>query len=474
VSYPLVLAPGQRVGPYAVAAALRSGGMASLYLAHRTGPQGFARPVALKVIHPHLSQDAQFVRMFVDEALLCARIRHPNVVHVEELGQHGGAYYLAMEYVDGCSLAELLDGLNVQGELMEPRIAVSIACAVLEGLHATHTVRGDQNEALDVVHRDVSPSNVLIDRTGHVKLIDFGIAKARGRAVETSAGTLKGKYAYMSPEQAFGRAIDARTDIYAAGVVLWEMLATRPMFSGDSDLAVLEMARASNIPRLTMLVPSVPESLADVVAWALESKAEQRPSSARELRKALLDAFPEAREVDASEIAQLLARTSILPSRPPLAQTPSDVLGPTHAATPIPDVAASGVSKDSFEGRVSQAARTNVTQRTWRSLWIAAAMLLLLGVSWVAFSLNEPGKTTRSPAALPAVPVPSPTAKATSPGPSLAEPPHVAVPPAEAKQPLAEPADPAPAKRTPGTRTKKPNTKSRDFDGVPIVDQPGF
>jgi eukaryotic-like serine/threonine-protein kinase len=308
--------------------------MASLYLAHRTGPAGFARPVALKVIHPHLSQDAQFVRMFLDEALLCARIRHPNVVHVEELGQHAGAYYLAMEYVEGCSLEDVLDRLGSEGELMDPRIAVSIASAVLEGLHATHSLTGDHGEALEVVHRDVSPSNILIDRTGHVTLIDFGIAKARGRAVETSAGTLKGKYAYMSPEQAWGREVDLRTDLYALSVVLWEMLATRPLFSADTELGLLELARASNIPRLTPFLPSIPEGLDKALAWGLSADREARPSSARALRKALLDAMPEARETDDSELAQLVARVSVAPSRPPGLTVPSGALGPTLASTP--------------------------------------------------------------------------------------------------------------------------------------------
>ena len=451
--------------------------MASLYLAHRTGPAGFARPVALKVIHPHLSQDAQFIRMFLDEALLCARIRHPNVVHVEELGQHAGAYYLAMEYVEGCSLSDVLDRLSSEGELMDPRIAVSVACAVLEGLHATHNVKGDHGEALEVVHRDVSPSNILIDRTGHVKLIDFGIAKARGRAVETSAGTLKGKYAYMSPEQAWGREVDLRTDLYAVSVVLWEMLATRPLFSADSELGLLELARASNIPRLAPFLPSIPEGLDKALAWGLSADREARPSSARALRKALLDAMPEAREIDDSELAQLVARTSVTPSRPPGMAAPSGALGPTLASTPT-GAAAHATSEP--EAHLSQAAGTNVGRpRSVRSVLtaglVALAFAALAILLFQRFSLSA--SRSERPSAAPALPT-MPKAPAAP----LAEPPHQEPAPAPTNvapsEPTAEPASPTRSRRTKprptGTSDNKPSNKPSSFDGVPIVDQPGF
>jgi serine/threonine-protein kinase len=280
--------------------------MATLYLARRMGPAGFARQVALKVVHAHLGRDPQFVRMFVDEALLCARIRHPNVVHVEELGEHEGAYYLAMEFVDGASLEDLFDHLCARGERIPPRLAVSIACSLLEGLHATHTLVGDAGEPLHVVHRDVSPSNTLIDRAGHVKLIDFGVAKARGRAVETSAGTLKGKYAYMSPEQAFGRELDHRSDVYSLAIMLWEMLSMRPLFVADTDLALLELVRAPEVPRLADTAPGITPALDQVLRQALSVDREARPATARQLRHMLLAAYPEARTVDPAELAALL------------------------------------------------------------------------------------------------------------------------------------------------------------------------
>lgn len=308
MTYPLTLSSGQQVGPYTILSPLRAGGMATLYLAWRKGPAGFGRPVALKVVHTHLSRAPQFARMFVDEALLCARIRHPNVVHVEELGEHEGAYYLAMEYVDGASVEDLLDRLCAAGERLPVAMAVSIAGALLEGLYAAHTLRGDEGELLGVVHRDVSPSNALVDRAGHVKLIDFGVAKARGRAFETGAGTLKGKFAYMSPEQASGRPVDQRSDVYSLAVMLWEMLAMRPLFVADTDLALLALVRAPKVVSLRDLRPDVSPSLEQVLLRALQREPSQRPEHARELRRLLLDACPEARSIDASELATLVAR----------------------------------------------------------------------------------------------------------------------------------------------------------------------
>ena len=225
------LAAGSHVGGYEIVAPLRAGGMASLYLARRIGPAGFSRPVAIKVVHAHLASDRAFVEMFLDEARLSARIIHPNVVHVEELGEAGGSFFLAMEYVHGTSLSVFLGRLVESRRMLAPEAACAIAMKVADGLHAAHEAKDEQGEPLQVIHRDVSPQNVLIGLDGHVKLIDFGVAKARGRMQQTEAGSLKGKLRYMAPEQAWGRAIDRRIDVYALGVVLWETLTARRLFS---------------------------------------------------------------------------------------------------------------------------------------------------------------------------------------------------------------------------------------------------
>ena len=247
---------GDKVGEYEIVARLKSGGMATLFLAHRRGAAGFQRFVAIKVVHPHLATDASFVRMFVDEALLSARIVHPNVVHVEELGEAEGTYFLVMEYVHGCSLSLLVRALARRKRMLAAEIATSIVMKVADGLHAAHETRGDLGELLGVVHRDVSPQNVLLAYQGHVKLIDFGIAKASGRSQQTEAGSIKGKFRYMSPEQAWGRPVDRRSDVFALGIVLWELLAARPLFDAANDLLVLENVRHPMVEAPSRWLPS--------------------------------------------------------------------------------------------------------------------------------------------------------------------------------------------------------------------------
>jgi serine/threonine protein kinase len=490
----LVLTSGQRVGPYTVVSPLRAGGMATLYLARRVGPAGFARQVVLKVVHAHLSRDPQFIRMFVDEALLCARIRHPNVVHVEELGEHEGAYYLAMEYVDGVSLEDLLERLCAQGERLPPRLAVSIACSLLEGLYATHTLVGDEGEPLHVVHRDVSPSNSLIDRVGHVKLIDFGVAKARGRAVETSAGTLKGKYAYMSPEQAYGRELDHRSDLYSLCVVLWEMLSMRPLFVADTDLALLERVRRPELPPLSNYVRDLPPALEGVLRRGLAADREARPSTARELRQDLQTAFPEARAVDAAEIGALLERLIGPPGRPQAPMSTQSQLGSTVASTP-----ANLTPRP--EGTQPAATRAGSEAKRLRRGLVAVVALSIMVVglaaglwAWERARPRSPELPAGTPAvaATPPEPAPSPPAV-----PSMAAPPHVVEPvaPAAVEPPVApeapkserrrrprKAAEPAPesqpgdfpAKRAEEPPTPKPDRRARDVHGVPIVEQPSF
>ncbi|MBK8170562.1 MAG: protein kinase [Sandaracinaceae bacterium] len=297
---------GSKLRDYEIIAHLRVGGMATLFLGKRQGAAGFAKLVAIKVIHPHLAKDQNFVRMFVDEALISARIDHPNVVHVEELGEFDGTKFLVMEYVHGCSLSQLLGTLARDSRRLAPELAVHIAVRVAEGLHAAHETVDDEGNLLNIVHRDVSPQNVLISSRGHVKLIDFGIAKARGRAVQTTSTSLKGKISYMSPEQAYGRSLDRRSDVYALGVVLWEMLTVRRMFSGEDDFALLDMVRAPNVPPPSTYAPEVSPALDAAVMAALAPDVEKRVQSASDFRRMLAEAMPSALTLDAADLSSLL------------------------------------------------------------------------------------------------------------------------------------------------------------------------
>ncbi len=300
------LGPGSRLGQYEIVAPLRAGGMATLFLGRRVGPAGFARHVAIKVVHAHLASDPSFIEMFLDEARLAAAIQHPNVVHTEELGEENGMYYLAMEYVHGCSLAQFLMRLIQQKRGLAPEVAAHIAMKIADGLHAAHEVKDDQGRALGVVHRDISPQNVLLAYNGQVKLIDFGVAKAAGRSRETTGASLKGKIRYMSPEQAWGRSIDRRTDVYALGIVLWESLTHRRLFAADDDFAALERVRNPQVPPPTSLAPWIGEGLDHAVMTALAPDPAARFQTAQALRRAIGGGCPKAVMVEPDDLGALL------------------------------------------------------------------------------------------------------------------------------------------------------------------------
>ncbi len=278
--------------------------MATLYLGRSVdAPE---EPLsAIKVIHPHMSEDWQFVRMFVDEALISVRLRHPNVVRVDELGEEDDVYYLVMEYVHGCSLAQLLRAMATEGRRMRPDIALWIAREVAAGLHAAHEMTGHDGALLGVVHRDVSPQNVLLSSHGQVKLLDFGIAKARDRADRTETGVIKGKLRYMAPEQATGRDIDRRVDIYALGVVLWEMLTMRRYIEARNDAEVLRKVQSPDLVPPSFRAEGIDSRIDDVVLEALAVSPERRSPTAAALAQRLNEAL-DASAVGPPEVAELL------------------------------------------------------------------------------------------------------------------------------------------------------------------------
>ena len=297
---------GDFIAGYEIVARLSSGGMATVFLGKRGGAGGFAKHVAIKVVHPHLSEDPAFVEMFLDEARLSARIEHPNVVHVHDLGDADGTYFMAMEYVAGTSLAQLLRVVGQKKLRLAPEVAVAIVMRLASGLHAAHELTNEAGENLGVVHRDVSPHNVLLAFKGHVKLIDFGIAKAAERSQNTQGALLKGKVRYMAPEQAFGLRVDRRTDLYALGIMLWEMLTSRRLFDGESDLQVLEAVRDPKVRPPGTLVSRLPPALDAIVMSALSRDPDLRPDSCEVLRQKLATAMPQALAIDAPHIADLL------------------------------------------------------------------------------------------------------------------------------------------------------------------------
>lgn len=296
---------GDTVGEYRIVSRLNQGGMATLFLGHRVGAPEGAEPVAIKAIHEALSEDWQFVRMFIDEAMISIRLRHPNVVRVDELGEQDNSYFLAMEYVHGCSLSDLLRTMGRAGRRMRPEIAVWIAAQVAAGLHAAHEMTGHDGQLLGVVHRDVSPQNVLLAVDGQVKLLDFGIAKAAGRADRTAAGVIKGKVRYMAPEQATGAGVDRRVDVYALGVVLWEMLTMRRYIEGKNELEIIrKVQRPEQVPP-SFRVEGIDPAIDDAVMAALSPAIERRPPSADALKRLLEGAVP-AESIGPAHVAELL------------------------------------------------------------------------------------------------------------------------------------------------------------------------
>jgi serine/threonine protein kinase len=302
-----MLSPGDRVRDYEVVAPLRSGGMGTLYLARRRGIGGFARLVALKVVHSRLPGHKSVRQSLLAEARISAQINHPNVVQVEEAGSAGDLCFIAMEYVHGISLAELLEELAERGQRMNPKLCVWLAAQMAEGLRAIHAATGEDGTPLHIVHRDVSPQNMLVSRTGHIKLIDFGIAD--GEHTQQCQGrrfTMLGKLGYMAPEQLRLELVDRRCDIYALGVVLWEMLTCRRFLHCERVDDERDWALRRSPPPPSQYGARVTPALDAVVLKALAFEPSARYQGALALRTALLSAVPLANRVDAPTLEAAL------------------------------------------------------------------------------------------------------------------------------------------------------------------------
>ncbi len=275
------------LGRYRVVDEIGIGGMASVHLARMDGPGGFQKWVAIKRIHPHLVEDQSFIHMFLDEARVAARISHSNVATVFDLGEHEDTYWIAMEYLHGEPLREVMRRTEELAAPMPPEIACRVIADAAEGLHSAHELLGKNGEKLGLVHRDVTPHNLFVTYDGTTKVVDFGIAKFSSRMSSTRAGTLKGKLAYMSPEQVHGEAIDRRTDLFALGVVLWELTTGQRLFRMESDLDTLAKVQECNVPRPSTIVRGYPIDLEKIVMKALSKNRGERFKTARELSRAL-------------------------------------------------------------------------------------------------------------------------------------------------------------------------------------------
>ncbi len=289
---------GRWLDRFELVAELATGGMATVYLGRISGAGGFQRFVGIKRLHPHLAREPEFIEMFLDEARLAARIHHPNVVPILEIGTSEQGYYIVMEYVEGDTLANLIARAAQGGRRLPVEVAARIMVDVLAGLHYAHELADDDGKPFGIVHRDVSPQNMLIGIDGSARLTDFGVARATSKLSTTRTGQLKGKLAYMAPEQARGaKDIDRRADIFAAGVVLWEALEGRRLFKGDGDADTLNKVLYEPIPSLQASEPSVPHQVEAVLEVALDRERMRRFPTAAAFADALERAAHEVNEV---------------------------------------------------------------------------------------------------------------------------------------------------------------------------------
>jgi serine/threonine-protein kinase len=278
----------EQLGRYQVLGHLATGGMAEILLARVVGPSGFERPVVLKRILPHLAREAGFVTMFLDEARIVAHIRHHNVIQVQELVHSGDQLFFVMEYLEGESVAGLMRRVGLRGSPLDPAIGAHVLAEACAGLHAAHELTDLDGTKQEVVHRDISPQNLFVSYQGQIKVLDFGIAKAQGRDTRTEAGQVKGKFAYMAPEQCKNEPLDRRCDVFALGIVLYELTTGRRLFKRASPVEVITAICSDPILPPSRLLPDYPPALEAICLRALAAKREDRYATAADMRRDLL------------------------------------------------------------------------------------------------------------------------------------------------------------------------------------------
>ena len=467
----------QVIGRYEIHGKIASGGMASVHFGRLLGGAGFARTVAIKRLHPHLAEDPAFCASIIDEARLAARIHHPNVVPTLDVVSHEGELLLVMEYVRGESLAQAMTAVAARGERIPLPIVSAVAVGALSGLHAAHEATSDGGSPLNIVHRDVSPQNVLIGVDGLARVIDFGVAKAAGRVQTTREGVVKGKFAYMAPEQLAARRLTRTADVYAMGVVLWEMLTCRRLFDGadEAELMGSLMAGAKDPP--SAHAPGLPPALDALVMKALAPVSAARYPTARAMAEELASLVPPALPADVgawcAEVAQesLAKRAAAVAeiessgsSSAPLARSGagrSDAVSVKDKPEPAGDdeVAPTIASQPaSLSPRVPPITSPPPGRRTF---FLVGASLVLVAVAllrWSSGATSARPAEASSPAAADAVPA---TAEAVTPPVQEPEPPpNLPLPPAAASSPPPAAASPPPTAPVAPARPATPRPSS--------------
>jgi serine/threonine protein kinase len=297
---------------YTITERLDQGGMAEVFRGIAESLQGFKKSVAIKRILPSLTKNDKFVSMFLDEAKLSLYLQHANIVQVFDIGVTDASYFLVMEYVDGCNLKAMLERLKEKGRRIDVALAIYVMIECCKALNYAHHAESPEHEPLNIVHRDVSPPNILMSKMGEVKLVDFGLAKANSQIESTDPGVVKGKFSYLSPEAASGMEVDHRADIFAVGIILWEMLTGRRLFYGDTDYQTVELVRQARIPSIAALNPEIEAELEGIVRKALARDPAERFYHAADLADALTQyLFSRRMKVTARDLAALVKDTQL-------------------------------------------------------------------------------------------------------------------------------------------------------------------
>ena len=500
--------PGRMLGKYQLIAEIARGGMGVVYLAMIQGPGGFNKLVVVKELKPELVEEPAFLTMFLDEARLAARLSHPNIVQTNEVGNDGDRYFMAMDYLDGRGLDQIRRRSKVAGFGLSVPMHLRVVCDMLAGLDYAHKMTDFDGSPLNIVHRDVSPQNVFVTFDGQVKLLDFGIAKASDSMYETHAGVVKGKVSYMSPEQGRGWKVDARADVFSAGVMLWEALTGKRMREGKNDQEKLWALVSNEIPRASEIKPWVPPELDEICARAMAWNRDERyPSAgamqqdlerylvstgmnvtAREVGTCVSELFREDRAntnaVIEAHIARLRGGTvrEKLPiidvaSRSVGSPTPSGERALTRPPfdpenLTSPDTPSARMAEDSAP--MSEPRRPIQPRRDLRPVIITAVAGVVVGIVvifLVARLTHDASPVTRAdPApttAQPAPPVAQPGPPATQPAPPVAQP----APPVAQPQPVAPPSPPQPQMVDVEIRVS-PATATVTIDDKPVDGNP--
>ncbi|HSY48671.1 MAG TPA: TonB family protein [Thermoanaerobaculia bacterium] len=394
---------GVKFGQYVLLEKIATGGMAEVWKARMRGVEGFQKIVAIKKILPHLSDNQDFIEMFVDEAKLAAQLNHNNIIHIYDLGKIQSSYYIAMEYIDGYDLKNILRKAQERDQPLSVEIALFVASKVAAALDYAHRKRDFEDKEMGLVHRDVSPQNVLISEEGDIKLCDFGIAKAASKASHTQAGALKGKLQYMSPEQAWGRSIDRRSDIFALATVLFEMLTARKLFSGDNELSILEQVREARVSAPSQYNDEVTPQIDAIVLKALQKDPANRYQTAGEMQRdldAVLYSFkPTPTSADLAIYMHRLATSAVATPHTMEVPLPEPAPPARNELRPLkpPVAAAAPVTMPIVAPAAAPSAKKAPV------VPIAIAAVLVVGVIVAFLMMRKPASTTASPAKTPVV-----------------------------------------------------------------------